>query len=61
MVYDTRATRVLKVYLLDTNHCSRITLGYCRPPSVAEVEIPDRHQSIVRGELMFMAQNSEQR
>jgi tRNA(fMet)-specific endonuclease VapC len=51
------------VYLLDSNHCSRIIEG----DPVIRQHLQDLGQApvatsiIVRGELMFMAQNSQQR
>ena len=51
------------MYLLDTNHCSRLLQGH--PAIVSKLqelgEVPIATCVIVRGELIFMAQKSEQK
>ena len=51
------------MYLLDTNHCSRLLQGH--PAIVSKLQdlgdTPIETCVIVRGELIFMAQKSEQK
>jgi tRNA(fMet)-specific endonuclease VapC len=53
------------MYLLDTNHCSRIIFGDARLvdqlAEKARTNTPVYTCAIVRGELVFMAEKSEQR